>query len=79
METKNLNWLKLVKCYWPNSIRYEAIDDDKACRCIYINDELVEYAPLCASEKEARMRLQELCEENDVEEEQWTRKPLNAR
>jgi hypothetical protein len=37
----------------------------------------VETAPLCATEKEARDRLLELCEENGVEEEQRIWKPLN--
>jgi hypothetical protein len=37
----------------------------------------VETAPLNASEKEARDRLLELCEEYGVEEEQRIRKPLN--
>lgn len=60
------------RAYWPNSIRYEDIDWDnqKAYRCIYINGERVDTAPLCATEKEARIRLLDLCEENWVEEEQ---------
>ena len=37
----------------------------------------METAPLNASEKEARERLLELCEEYGVEEEQRIRKPLN--
>ena len=37
----------------------------------------METAPLCATEKEARDRLLEVCEENGVEEEQWIRKPLH--
>lgn len=50
-----------VKVYAPNSVRYEAdADGEKAYRCIYINDEFVEAAPLCASEKEATQRLHEL-------------------
>lgn len=50
-----------VKAYAPNSVRYEAdADGQKAFRCIYINDEFVETAPLCATKKEAEMRLQEL-------------------
>lgn len=63
---------KLYKCYWPNSIRYEDIDGDnqKAYRCIYINDELKDVAPLCATEQQAKMRLKELCEVYGVEEEQ---------
>lgn len=60
------------RAYWPNSIRYEDIDWDnqKAYRCIYINGERVDTAPLCATEEEARIRLLDLCEENWVEEEQ---------
>ena len=60
------------RAYWPNSIRYEDIDGDnqKAYRCIYINGERVDTAPLCATEEEARIRLLDLCEENWVEEEQ---------
>lgn len=79
METKTINWEKYVKCYWPNSIRYEDIDwdNEKAYWCIYINDERVESAPLCATPWEARMRLLELCNEHGVEEEQRIRKKLN--
>lgn len=79
MKIKKINWENYVKCYWPNSIRYEDIDwdNEKAYRCIYINDERVESAPLCATEHEARQRLLELCDENEVEEEQRTRKKLN--
>lgn len=79
METKIRYGKEYVKCYWPNSIRYEDIDWDnqKAYWCIYINDERVESAPLCATEKEARQRLLELCDEHGVEEEQRTRKKLN--
>lgn len=64
--------MKQTKQYWPNSIRYEDIDGDgqKAYRCIYINDELKDVAPLCATEQEARMRLQELCKVYGVEEQQ---------
>lgn len=67
------------RAYWPNSIRYEDIDGDnqKAYRCIYINGERVETAPLCATESEARSRLLDLCEENWVEEEQYVRKEVN--
>ena len=66
------------RAYWPNCIRYEDIDGDnqKAYRCIYINGERVDTAPLCATEKEARMRLQELCEEYGVEEQQYVRKEV---
>ena len=46
-------------------------------RCIYINGERVDTAPLMATKEEARMRLQELCEEHGVEEEQTIWKPLN--
>ena len=65
--------------YWPNSIRYEDIDGDgeKMYRCIYINGERVDTAPLCATEEEARIRLLDLCEENWVEEEQYVRKEVN--
>ena len=79
MDIKTINGEQYVRCYWSNSIRYEDIDwdNEKAYRCIYINGERVETAPLCATEKEARERLLELCEENGVEEEQWIWKPLN--
>ena len=79
LEIKNIWGEKYVKCFWANSIRYEDIDWDwqKAYRCIYINGERVESAPLCATEREARMRLLELCEENGVEEEQEIWKPLD--
>ena len=79
VEIKKRWWRDYVKCYWPNSIRYEDIDgdDQKAYRCIYVNDERVDTAPLCATEKEARMRLLELCEENGVEEDQRVWKPLD--
>ena len=78
METKKIWNMTFYKCYWPNSIRYEDIDWDwqKAYWCIYINGERVESAPLCATEKEARMRLLELCDQYGVDEEQRTRKPL---
>ena len=68
-----------VRCYWPNSIRYEDIDGDgeKMYRCIYINGDWVDTAPLCATEDEARSRLLELCEENGVEEEQRVWKEYN--
>ena len=77
METKKIWNMVFIKCYWPNSIRYEDIDGDgqKAYRCIYINNERVDTAPLCATEQEARMRLLELCEQNNVEEEQREWKP----
>ena len=67
------------RCYWPNSIRYEDIDWDgeKMYRCIYINGERVDTAPLCATEQEARMRLLELCEKHNVDEEQRVWKPRN--
>lgn len=67
------------RAYWPNSIRYEDIDWDnqKAYRCIYINGERVDTAPLCATEEEARIRLLDLCEENWVEEEQRVWKEIN--
>lgn len=79
MDIRTILWEQYVKCYWQNSIRYEDIDWDweKAYRCIYINGERVDTAPLCAREEEARMRLLELCEENWVEEEQWIWKPLH--
>lgn len=72
MDTIKIWNKRYRKCYWPNCIRYEDIDWDgqTAYRCIYINDERVEAAPMCATEKEARERLLELCEENWVEEEQ---------
>lgn len=78
MEIKQIWGKTFVKCYWPNSIRYEDIDwdNEKAYRCIYINGERVDTAPLCATEEEARMRLQKLCEEHWVEEEQRVRKPF---
>lgn len=80
MDIKTINGEKYVKCFWQNSIRYEDIDWDnqKAYRCIYINGERVDTAPLCATEKEARQRLLDLCEENGVAEEQWIWKPLNS-
>lgn len=79
MQTKKINGEKYIKCYWPNSIRYEDIDGDneKAYWCIYINWEWVDTAPLCATEEEARIRLLDLCAENWVEEEQRIRKPLD--
>lgn len=79
VEIQTRNGRKYVKCYWPNSIRYEDIDWDweKAYWCIYINGERVETAPLAASEEEAREMLLNLCEENEVEEEQRVRKPLD--
>jgi len=79
MDIKTICWEKYVRCFGDNSIRYEDIDwdNEKAYRCIYINGERVETAPLCATEKEARERLLELCEENGVEEEQWIWKPLH--
>ena len=79
MQTKTIWGKKCVKCYWPNSIRYEDIDwdNEKAYWCIYINWECVETAPLMATEEEARIRLLDLCEENWVEEEQRVRKPLD--
>jgi hypothetical protein len=79
MDIKTINGEKYVKCFWQNCIKYEDIDwdNEKAYRCIYINGERVETAPLCATEQEARDRLLELCEENWVEEEQRIRKPLN--
>ena len=62
-----------VKVYAPNSVRYEAdADGEKAYRCIYINDEFVEAAPLCASEKEATQRLHELMAERWIE---WGTEP----
>lgn len=78
MEIKKFDWEKYMKCYWPNSIRYEDIDGDneKAYRCIYINGERVDTAPLCATQEEARIRLLDLCREHWVEEEQRIRKPL---
>lgn len=78
MDIRTINKEQYVRCYWSNSIRYEDIDWDweKAYRCIYINGERVDTAPLCASEEEARDRLLDLCEENWVEEEQRIRKPL---
>jgi len=79
MEIKKFNGETYIKCYWPNSIRYEDIDGDneKAYRCIYVNNERVDTAPLCATEEEARMRLNELCEEMWTEEEQRIWKPLH--
>lgn len=79
VEIKKMNGKKYVKCYWPNSIRYEDIDGDneKAYWCIYINGERVDTAPLCANEEEARIRLLDLCEEYWVEEEQRVRKELD--
>ena len=79
MEIKTIHGKKYVKCYWPNSIRYEDIDGDneKAYWCIYINGERVETAPLAATEEEARIRLADLCWENGVEEEQRVWKPLD--
>lgn len=57
-----------AKTYAPNSVRYEAdADGQKAFRCIYINDEFVETAPLCATKKEAEMRLQDLMFERGIE------------
>lgn len=78
MQTKTINGRKCIKCYWPNSIRYEDIDGDweKMYWCIYVNWEWVDTAPLLATEEEARIRLLDLCEENWVEEEQRIRKPL---
>lgn len=78
METKKICWMTFYKRYWPNSIRYEDIDWDweKMYWCIYINNERVETAPLQATEEEARDRLLELCDENDVDEEQREWKPL---
>lgn len=79
METKKIWGITFCKCYWPNSIRYEDIDWDgeKAYRCIYINGERVDTAPLCATEEEARMRLQELCDQHGVDEEQRVWKPFH--
>ena len=79
MEIRTILWEQYVKCYWQNCIRYEDIDwdNEKAYRCIYINGERVDTAPLAATEEEARNRLLELCEENGVEEEQRVWKPLN--
>ena len=79
MDIKTICWEKYVRCFGENSIRYEDIDwdNEKAYRCIYINGERVDTAPLCATEKEARDRLLELCEEYGVEEEQRIWKPLN--
>lgn len=79
MDIKTIYWEKYVRCFGDNSIRYEDIDwdNEKAYRCIYINGERVDTAPLTASEEEARTRLLDLCEENGVEEEQWIWKPLN--
>ena len=59
MDIKTICWEKYVRCFGDNSIRYEDIDwdNEKAYRCIYINGERVETAPLCATEKEARERL----------------------
>ena len=75
---KKIWGMTFVRRYWPNSIRYEDIDWDwqKMYWCIYINGERVETAPLQATEEEARMRLQQLCEEHGVDEEQRQRKPL---
>lgn len=79
IDIKTIHGKKCVKCYWPNSIRYEDIDwdNEKAYWCIYINGERVDTAPLCATEQEARMRLQDLCADYGVEEEQRIRKPLD--
>lgn len=79
MEIKTIRGEQYVKCYWPNSIRFEDIDGDneKAYWCIYINGERVDTAPLAATQEEARIRLLDLCEENWVEEEQRIWKPLN--
>lgn len=79
IETKTIGNKKYVKCYWPNSIRYEDIDWDwqKMYWCIYINNERVETAPLQATEEEARIRLLDLCSENWVEEQQRERKPID--
>lgn len=79
MEIKTIRGEQYVKCYWPNSIRFEDIDGDneKAYWCIYINGERVDTAPLAATQEEARIRLLDLCYENWVEEEQRIWKPLN--
>ena len=79
IETKTIWGKKHVKCYWPNSVRYEDIDWDwqKMYWNIYINDERVETAPLQATEEDARTRLLDLCVENGVEEEQRVWKPLD--
>lgn len=79
MDIKTILGEKYVKCFWPNSVRLEDIDWDweKMYRCIYINGERVDTAPLCATRDEAEMRLQELCERYGVEKEQYIRKPLD--
>lgn len=56
-----------VKVYAPNSVRYEAdADGEKAYRCIYLNDEFVEAAPLCATKAEAEIRLHDLMRERGI-------------
>ena len=79
IETKTIWGKKYVKCYWPNSVRYEDIDWDwqKMYWNIYINDERVETAPLQATEEDARTRLLDFCVENWVEEQQRERKPID--
>ena len=78
IETKKIWDLTYVKCYWPNSVRYEEEDEDKAYYNIYINNEFVESAPLCATRQEAEMRFHELLEERGIEDDsQYERKLLN--
>lgn len=61
-----------VKCYAPNSVRYE-IDDDVYRYSIYINDDLYEICPIHASKEEAEMRLHEIMEELWIE---WDDEPI---
>lgn len=58
--------MALVKCYAPNSVRYE-VDDDRYYYAIYINDELYELCPSQATKEECEMRLHDIMDELWIE------------